>query len=152
VTSNRVFAYDQSDASWTSTNQLTNIGDVEASSFPLCEPGDCADGNPCTDDLCNPDLGCQNPDNADSCEDGDPCTDSDQCSGGACQPGPPPDCDPGDACLIGFCDAELGCVSEPNPACVTSVPALSPAGRGVLALTLVLAAALLTGRRRPRAG
>ena len=49
---------------------------------------DCADGNPCTADGCNPALGCFHLNTQDLCDDGDPCTLGDACSDGACLPGP----------------------------------------------------------------
>jgi len=51
----------------------------------LPPPLDCDDGNPCTTESCDPDLGCvyANDDGA-VCSDGDPCTTSDVCSGGQC--------------------------------------------------------------------
>ncbi len=44
----------------------------------------CNDGNPCTDDNCDPVTGCSNPENADSCNDGDSCTYDDACDRGSC--------------------------------------------------------------------
>ena len=53
-----------------------------------CVTGDCDDGNPCTDDTCDPATGCQHAANTASCSDGSECTLADQCNGGQCQPGP----------------------------------------------------------------
>jgi uncharacterized repeat protein (TIGR01451 family) len=49
------------------------------------DPVICSDGNPCTDDTCNPATGgcVYVPNDANSCTDGNVCT-SDACSGGAC--------------------------------------------------------------------
>jgi hypothetical protein len=47
----------------------------------------CDDGNVCTDDACDPQLGCIAVPNNDSCDDGDPCTGGDVCDEGVCQPG-----------------------------------------------------------------
>ena len=61
-----------------------------------CLPGlpvPCDDSNPCTDDVCDPGLGCVFPDNADPCQDGDPCTEGDHCEGGVCVAGPDFVCD-----------------------------------------------------------
>ena len=45
----------------------------------------CADNNPCTDDLCDPETGdCTFEDNTASCDDGDLCTSDDACKSGAC--------------------------------------------------------------------
>ena len=46
---------------------------------------DCYDGNPCTNDTCNPATGCHFPNNTGACDDGDLCTYDDVCSGGECQ-------------------------------------------------------------------
>ncbi len=53
----------------------------------VCSGGtsmNCADTNPCTDDVCDPAMGCQNPPNTAPCDDGDLCTYGDVCSGGTC--------------------------------------------------------------------
>jgi subtilisin family serine protease len=54
----------------------------------LCVAGGCDDGNPCTDDVCDPATGCQHAANTASCSDGSECTLADQCNSGRCQPGP----------------------------------------------------------------
>ena len=51
-------------------------------------PGLCDDGNPCTDDWCDPADGCHNPENTDSCDDGNACTLVDICHDGVCVGGP----------------------------------------------------------------
>ena len=71
----------------------------------------CADGNPCTDDVCDPGSGCGHPDNADPCNDNQFCTVNDTCSGGTCA-GQPRSC----AFLDGTCT--LGECSEAQGACV----------------------------------
>jgi subtilisin family serine protease len=53
-----------------------------------CATGSCDDGNPCTDDMCDPATGCQHAANTASCSDGSECTLADQCNGGHCQSGP----------------------------------------------------------------
>ncbi|MEC8024231.1 MAG: hypothetical protein VX223_09880, partial [Myxococcota bacterium] len=45
----------------------------------------CDDGNPCTNDLCNPAAGCYHTYNTSTCNDGDFCTYDDTCSNGVCQ-------------------------------------------------------------------
>ena len=47
----------------------------------------CVDGDPCTDDVCDPAAGCTNPWNTAPCDDLDPCTIDDACLEGACQAG-----------------------------------------------------------------
>ena len=50
---------------------------------PTCDMS-CDDGNPCTSDVCDPELGCVFRSNSASCaDDGNPCT-NDVCSAGAC--------------------------------------------------------------------
>src|SRR6058998_2878286 len=54
--------------------------------------GNCDDGEPCTDDRCEPLVGCVHvarPD-ATSCGDGDPCNGEETCRDGRCTPGPAP--------------------------------------------------------------
>jgi len=53
----------------------------------LCLPGSgvfCFDDNPCTDDLCEPAVGCAYNSNQADCSDGDPCTVGDKCELGLC--------------------------------------------------------------------
>ncbi|HVP31101.1 MAG TPA: lysyl oxidase family protein [Myxococcota bacterium] len=52
-------------------------------------PGGCDDLDPCTDDLCDPVLGCVHADNAGPCSDGNSCTTNDVCNAGACVGGAP---------------------------------------------------------------
>ncbi len=58
---------------------------------------DCDDGNPCTNDGCAQDSGCNYEANSQVCDDGDPCTDGDMCSGGFC---------------VGNAGANCGCISN----------------------------------------
>jgi hypothetical protein len=53
----------------------------------MCRPGQglvCEDGDPCTDDECDPVSGCHYPYNNAPCDDGDPCTMEDTCGNGSC--------------------------------------------------------------------
>jgi lysyl oxidase len=54
-----------------------------------CPPAGCDDGNPCTDDLCDPILGCRHFNNSAACSDGNACTANDVCSAGVCIGGNP---------------------------------------------------------------
>ncbi len=85
-----------------------------------CQPGtppDCDDLNPCTDDSCDPILGCQHVNNTNPCTDGTECTVGDVCTGGLCL-GVPLVCDDGDACNgAETCDAFLGCQPGTPPTC-----------------------------------
>jgi subtilisin-like proprotein convertase family protein len=81
-----------------------------------CLPGtaiDCDDGNVCTNDSCDYDLGCQHSPNAVACDDMDACTLDDECSGDSCG-GTPLVCDDGTACTVDSCDAGSGCVFTPD--------------------------------------
>ena len=76
---------------------------------PIACPGD---GNPCTDDGCNPAVGCQNIPNAAACDDSNPCTIGDQCSGGGCTGAANP-CEDGNACTDTSCNQATGCTFAP---------------------------------------
>jgi hypothetical protein len=77
-----------------------------------CTPGsdaNCNDGNPCTDDTCEPAQGCVHTDNSDPCNDGDACTTGDTCTAGACAPLGVLACDDGNPCTADVCDPQTGC-------------------------------------------
>jgi hypothetical protein len=61
--------------------------DAALAAISRCVPGGCDDGNPCTDDVCDPGAGCQHAPNTGPCSDGAECTVADRCGGGQCQPG-----------------------------------------------------------------
>ncbi|NOT02759.1 MAG: hypothetical protein HOP29_19320 [Phycisphaerales bacterium] len=64
-------------------------------------PGDCDDGNECTDDDCVANA-CVYTDNTNPCDDADPCTVGDVCSGGMCT-GTPVDCSDFNLCTDEVC-------------------------------------------------
>jgi hypothetical protein len=76
----------------------------------------CDDGNPCTNDSCNPLTGCAHANNTAPCAaDGNPCT-LDRCSNGACYRPAPLDghaCDDGNACTTGDHCSAGACVGAP---------------------------------------
>ncbi|MBM4352592.1 MAG: hypothetical protein FJ109_02170 [Deltaproteobacteria bacterium] len=74
------------------------------------DEGLCEDGNPCTDDLCDPIEGCSHPNNAKLCDDGNSCTDNDHCYEGKCEGGPKV-CEDNNPCTDNLCDpvSEKGC-------------------------------------------
>jgi hypothetical protein len=66
----------------------------------------CDDGNPCTQDACDPANGtCTAKNTASFCSDGDPCTVGDVCNGGQCQKGAAMVCDDGNPCTQDSCFA-----------------------------------------------
>ena len=91
---------------------------LEGSTY-TCLPGtgvlDCNDGNPCTDDSCDPVLGCQHSNNTDPCNDGNECTILDRCAAGSCG-GTAVVCNDSNACTTDSCSPTLGCVFTNNTA------------------------------------
>ncbi|MBI5610859.1 MAG: hypothetical protein HY902_18415 [Deltaproteobacteria bacterium] len=73
---------------------------------------DCANSNPCTDDLCDGLQGCVALHNALPCSDGDACTGGDSCVQAACVPGKAVNCDDGNACTADACDKQKGCTHQ----------------------------------------
>ena len=81
-----------------------------------CVPGVapiCKDDNPCTDDACDPEVGCVFSSNSGPCQDGDVCTTQDSCEQGVCVGGPALLCDDGNPCTEDSCDADVGCTAAP---------------------------------------
>ncbi len=78
---------------------------LETCSGGDCAPGTpltCSDGNPCTDDTCDPVSGCvYTPDDTNSCDDGTICTIGDACLGGLCVGSPT--CNDGNVCTSDVC-------------------------------------------------
>ena len=80
-----------------------------------CVPGQtssCNDGNVCTDDLCDPALGCYHNTNAAACDDFNPCTTNDKCSTGKCLGTGTIDCDDNNPCTKDSCLPNGGCQHE----------------------------------------
>ena len=76
----------------------------------------CDDGNPCTEDLCKGESGCEYVALTEGeCVDGDACTIGDHCEQGVCL-GLPIACDDGNPCTDDLCDGLGGCTSEFNQA------------------------------------
>ncbi len=69
----------------------------------------CDDGNPCSDDTCDPSQGCKHAANTKPCTDGAICTAGDVCKDMACVPGKQSSCDDGNACTFDLCDTKTGC-------------------------------------------
>jgi hypothetical protein len=72
----------------------------------------CTDGNPCTDDACDPLLGCAHQPNGAPCDDANGCTVGDLCAGGVCTSGAPLTCE---ACER--CNPLGGCLARPRDDC-----------------------------------
>ncbi len=73
----------------------------------------CEDDNPCSNDLCDPLLGCQYVPNNEPCDDGLSCTLSDTCNAGACESLDFLTCDDGNPCTEDGCQEPLGCSYVP---------------------------------------
>ena len=73
----------------------------------------CDDGNPCTNDTCNPSVGCQwnNLEGA-PCETGNLCT-NDTCRMGVCSTGGARNCSTGNPCTTGDCDPATRLLRDP---------------------------------------
>ena len=72
----------------------------------------CDDGNPCTEDLCAGEAGCQYEDlDGVACEDEDACTETDTCAQGVCL-GTTVTCDDENPCTLDGCLPESGCTFE----------------------------------------
>jgi len=74
----------------------------------------CEDSNPCTDDGCNPLVGCAFTPNNAACDDGSVCTVDDMCGGGLCVSGPALDCQDDNPCTDSACDPAMGCLTINN--------------------------------------
>ena len=100
-----------------STTGLSCIDESVCSIRSQCSEGECQpvellncdDTNPCTDDTCDPELGCLYTSNTATCSDGDACTGGDQCVSGSCV-GTPLTCVDDNPCTTGTCVEGEGCV------------------------------------------
>ena len=79
------------------------------------------DGNPCTDDTCDPATGVTHtprPAGDLACNDANACNGLEQCDGaGTCINGPPPNLDDGNVCTLDDCSPVSGPVHVPVPGC-----------------------------------
>ena len=69
---------------WCDDGSACTAGDVCTGTVCGGAPLSCDDSNPCTDDSCNPALGCVHSNNTSACNDGNVCTIGDICQGGVC--------------------------------------------------------------------
>lgn len=83
----------------------------------------CDDGNPCTQDVCDPAIGCLwTPLNDIACDDGNECTVLETCFQGECRSSAR-NCDDGNVCTIDACDPVLGCYPTiiESPCCANGI-------------------------------
>lgn len=78
---------------------------------PIDPKVDCSDGNPCTLDGCDPDIGCTHPITTGACDDGDKCSTGDACKDGKCEGGTGSACPDGGQCKVAICDKKTGACS-----------------------------------------
>src|SRR5262245_55616862 len=85
----------------------------------VSDPVNCDDGNPCTNDSCDPVVGCRNLPTVDgiSCGDGNVCNGVETCQSGTCTPGTPRTCDDSNPCTTDGCDPIAGCTVQPIAGC-----------------------------------
>jgi hypothetical protein len=74
----------------------------------------CDDGSSCTEDACDPAVGCTHEPLAGPCSDGNVCTSGDACLDGECVAGAPLACADDNPCTKDACDPEVGCVHKPT--------------------------------------
>jgi len=72
----------------------------------------CNDGNPCTQDICDPQQGCVHVNINAACNDGNSCTLGDTCTEGECAGTEQKDCDDGNQCTVDSCVPSSGCKHE----------------------------------------
>ena len=90
----------------------------------LCAGGECQSGkslvcnddNACTDDACDPALGCLFVANDAACDDGVACTLGDHCADGECTYDELESCDDENPCSDNYCDPAKGCIATVNEA------------------------------------
>jgi len=117
----------------TNNNALCNDGSV-CTQVDQCNGGSCVglnpliceDGNPCTDNNCDPVAGCLSSFNTNSCEDGNQCTTGDTCTNGFCSGGPPPNCDDNNPCTQDSCNPSSGCQNLPLNGIACNYPGGTP--------------------------
>ncbi len=108
---------------WTVLSGATCADGNACTSFDTCVGSECVgqatlcdDGNPCTNDGCDPEAGCTFVVNSSTCDDLDACTVGDVCIKGVCLGSPmdPKGCDDGNSCTIDYCDLVAGCTHPPG--------------------------------------
>ena len=100
---------------------------VDTCVLGVCSAGsllNCDDNNPCTDDGCDPLLGCKHTPTTAPCDDADACTEQEACNNGVCTGGKLVPCEDNNICTDDACDKVAGCV-------YTEAKAISQAKMGV---------------------
>ena len=80
----------------------------------LGQPLGCDDGNLCTDDVCDPAVGCTQTNNVALCTDLDECSEGDRCEDGSCTASLEKVCKDGNVCTDDGCDSNQGCFYAHN--------------------------------------
>ena len=96
----------------------------ECTELDLCDGGECVgtgskncdDANVCTDNSCDPELGCVTTLNQALCDDGNLCTTGDHCHLGECITSGVLPCEDNNQCTGDSCDSVAGCQFVPNDA------------------------------------
>jgi N-acetylneuraminic acid mutarotase len=107
-------------AVWTGTEMIVFGGGYPTLSTgglycaTVCSESSCNDGNPCTNDGCDPLTGCFHSSQSGSCNDGNACTTIDSCIDGTCVGISPWICTSSGPCHVaGTCDPGTGACSDP---------------------------------------
>jgi hypothetical protein len=79
-----------------------------------CASLNCDDGNPCTDDRCDPSTGCVYTNNTAPCNDSNACTPSSSCQNGTCVGSGTLNCNDNNLCTDDTCNPSTGCVHTNN--------------------------------------
>lgn len=94
-----------------------------------CTPilvADCSDGQLCTEDLCDPALGCFHTNLSGTINTTAPCVDSVECVNGTVMAANAKNCDDSIPCTVDDCNPALGCTHTPTDAlCVAGVPCVT---------------------------
>jgi cysteine-rich repeat protein len=107
-------------------NQADCSDDNACTAGDHCQGGECLttgmltcdDANLCTNDNCDPDVGCVYSANNNPCDDGNLCTENDACANGKCVGGGNKVCpDDNNTCTTDSCDADSGCIYTPSDNC-----------------------------------
>ncbi len=91
------------DGSACTTGDVCTVGICKGQGVLTCD-----DGNPCSADKCDPNLGCTHAASKGACDDGNLCTQGDTCANFGCVPGAVLGCDDGKPCTFDACEPATG--------------------------------------------